>query len=87
MKLKGITILAFVTAATLSVLPMKQAFCQDSAAGREMHSSGQDLKSAAASTGEAAEHAVRSDERCDAHDQGQINPAKQRADAQVRYSR
>jgi osmotically-inducible protein OsmY len=58
MKLKGITILAFVTAATLSVLPMKQAFCQDSAAGREMHSSGQDLKSAAASTGEAAEHAV-----------------------------
>ena len=58
MKLKGVAILAIVTTATLSVLPMNQAFCQDSAAGREMHSSGQDLKSAAVSTGESAEHAV-----------------------------
>jgi hyperosmotically inducible protein len=50
--------LAIVTAGTVCVLPMTQAFSQDSAAGREMHSSGQDLKSAAASTGESAEHAV-----------------------------
>ena len=57
MKLKGVSILAIVTAATLSVLPMTQAFCQDSVAGQEMHKSGQDLKSAASSTGESAEHA------------------------------
>ena len=57
MKFKGVTLLAIVTAATLSVLPMKQAFCQDSVAGQEMHKSGQDLKSAAASTGESAERA------------------------------
>ena len=57
MKLKGVAILAIVTTATLSVLPIQQASCQDSAAGREMHSSGQDLKSAASATGESAEHA------------------------------
>jgi hyperosmotically inducible protein len=57
LKLKGVTLLAIVTAATVSVLPMTRAFSQDSAAGREMHSSGQDLKSAAASTGESVEHA------------------------------
>ena len=57
MKLKGVSILAIVTAATLSVLPMTRAFCQDSVAGQEMHKSGQDLKSAASSTGESAEHA------------------------------
>jgi osmotically-inducible protein OsmY len=57
MKSKGVTLLAIVSAATLSVLPMTQAFSQDSVAGQEMHSSGQDLKSAAASTGESAEHA------------------------------
>ena len=57
MKFKGVSLLAIVTAATLSVLPMTQAFCQDSVAGQEMHKSGQDLKSAAASTGESAEHA------------------------------
>lgn len=57
MKLKGVTILAIVTAATLTVLPMTSAFSQDSAAGQEMHKSGQDLKSAANATGESAEHA------------------------------
>jgi hyperosmotically inducible periplasmic protein len=36
---------------------MTQAYSQDSVAGQQMHSSGQDVKSAAASTGEAAEHA------------------------------
>jgi hypothetical protein len=36
---------------------MKQAFCQDSVADQEMRKSGQDLKSAAAATGESAEHA------------------------------
>lgn len=59
MELKGVSILAIVTAATLSVLPMTQAFCQDSVAGQEMHKSGQDLKSAASSTGESAEHAFQ----------------------------
>ena len=59
MKVKSVTILAIATAAALTVLPMTQAFCQDSAAGREMHSSGQDLKNAAAATGESAEHAVQ----------------------------
>ena len=49
--------LAIVTAATLSVLPLTPAFCQDSVAGQEMHKSGQDLKSAASATGESAEHA------------------------------
>lgn len=49
--------MAIVTAATLTVLPMKQAFCQDSAAGKEMHTSGQDLKGAASATGESVEHA------------------------------
>ncbi len=58
MKLKGVTLLAIVTAATFSVLPITQAFCQDSAAGNEMHTSGQDLKNAAHATGESAEHAV-----------------------------
>ncbi len=53
----SVTILAIVTATTLSVLPMRQAFCQDSAAGQEMHKSGQDLKSAASATGESVEHA------------------------------
>ena len=57
MKLKGVTILAIVSAATLSVLPLTPAFCQDSVAGREMHTSGQDIKSAASATGESAEHA------------------------------
>jgi hyperosmotically inducible periplasmic protein len=57
LKLKSLTILAAVTAASLAVLPMKQAFCQDSVAGQEMHKSGQDLKSAASATGESAEHA------------------------------
>jgi hyperosmotically inducible protein len=57
LKLKSATVLAIVTAATLTVLPMTRAFGQDSAAGREMHQSGQDLKSAAAATGESAEHA------------------------------
>jgi hyperosmotically inducible protein len=59
LKFKGATILAIVTAATLSVLPMKQAFCQDSVAGQEMHKSGQDIKSAASATGESAEHAFK----------------------------
>jgi osmotically-inducible protein OsmY len=57
LKLKSLTILAVVTAATLAVLPMRQAFGQDSVAGQEMHKSGQDLKNAAADTGESAEHA------------------------------
>jgi osmotically-inducible protein OsmY len=57
LKLKGVTLLAIVTAATFSVLPMRQAFCQDSAAGQEMHSSGQDLKNAASDTGDAAKRA------------------------------
>jgi osmotically-inducible protein OsmY len=56
-KLKGIAMLAVVSVATLSVLPLTQAFCQDSVAGQEMHKSGQDLKSAASATGESAEHA------------------------------
>ncbi len=59
LKLKSVTILAIATATALTVLPMRQAFCQDSAAGREMHTSGQDLKNAASATGESAEHAVR----------------------------
>jgi hyperosmotically inducible periplasmic protein len=57
LKLKGVTLLAIVTAATLSVLPMTRAFSQDSVAGQEMHNSGQDIKSAASATGESAEHA------------------------------
>jgi hyperosmotically inducible protein len=57
LKLKGVAMLAIVTAATLSVLPLTPAFCQDSVAGQEMHKSGQDLKSAASATGESAEHA------------------------------
>ena len=59
MKLKGVAILAIVSAAALSVLPITQAFCQDSVAGQQMHQSGQDLKSAAAATGESAEHAFQ----------------------------
>lgn len=59
LKLKGVTLLAIVTAATFCVLPLEQAFCQDSAAGQEMHTSGQDLKSAASETGESAKHAYR----------------------------
>jgi hyperosmotically inducible periplasmic protein len=57
LKFKGVTLLAIATAATLFALPMKQAFCQDSAAGQQMHQSGQDLKNAASATGESAEHA------------------------------
>jgi hyperosmotically inducible periplasmic protein len=57
LKFKGVTLLAIATAATLCALPMKQAFCQDSVAGQEMHTSGQDLKNAASATGESAEHA------------------------------
>jgi hyperosmotically inducible protein len=59
LKLKGVTLLAIVTAATFSVLPIGQGFCQDSGAGQEMHTSGQDLKSAATETGESAKHAFR----------------------------
>jgi osmotically-inducible protein OsmY len=59
MKLKSVTILAIATATALTVLPMTRAFCQDSAAGQEIHSSGQSLKNAASATGEAAEHAVK----------------------------
>jgi hyperosmotically inducible protein len=56
LKLKNVTVLAIVTAA-MTVLPITRAFGQDSVAGQEMHKSGQDLKSAAAATGESAEHA------------------------------
>jgi hyperosmotically inducible periplasmic protein len=48
-----------VTAATLTVLPLTPAFSQDSAAGQEMHKSGQDLKSAANATSESAERAFQ----------------------------
>jgi osmotically-inducible protein OsmY len=59
LKLKNTTLLAIVTAAAMSVLPMTAAFGQDSVAGQEMHQSGRDLKSAAAATGESAEHAFQ----------------------------
>jgi hyperosmotically inducible protein len=59
LKLKGVTLLAIVTAATFSVLPIGQAFCQDSAAGQQMHTSGQDIKSAATETGDSAKHAYQ----------------------------
>jgi len=48
------SILAVATAAILSILPMQQAFCQDSAAGQEMHKSGQAIKSG--SVADSAEH-------------------------------
>jgi hyperosmotically inducible protein len=35
---------AIATAAILSILPLQQALCQDSAAGQQMHESGQSLK-------------------------------------------
>jgi len=58
------------TAATLSLLPLSRAFCQESAsaAGQEMHQSGQAIKSAASETGESVKHAYRgtADELSDA---------------------
>jgi hyperosmotically inducible periplasmic protein len=56
-KSKTASIMAVATAAILSILPIQQAFCQDSAAGREMQKSGQAIKSAGSETGESVEHA------------------------------
>jgi hyperosmotically inducible protein len=59
MKMRKLAILAVTTAATLSILPMTPALCQDSAAGQEMHESGQAIKGAGSETGEAIKHAYR----------------------------
>ncbi len=49
-----ISILAVATAAILSIVPMQQAFCQDSAAGQQMQKSGQAIKSG--NVADSAEH-------------------------------
>jgi hyperosmotically inducible protein len=68
MKIRNLSILAIATAATLSILPMTQAFCQDSTAGQEMHKSGQAIKSAGSETGDSVKHIYRgtADELSDA---------------------
>jgi len=68
MRLRNLSILAVVTAATLSVVPLAPAFCQESAAGQEMHQSGQAIKSAGSDTGESVKHAYQgtADELSDA---------------------
>jgi osmotically-inducible protein OsmY len=48
------SLIAVATAAILTILPMQQAFCQDSAAGREMQQSGQSMKSG--EVGDSAGH-------------------------------
>jgi hyperosmotically inducible protein len=59
MRLRNLSILTIATAAALSVFPLTQAFCQESAAGQEMHQSGQAIKSAGSETGESVKHAYR----------------------------
>ncbi len=57
MKTKSQFILVVGTALALGIYPATRTFCQDSAAGQEMHQSGQDLKSAGSDTVDSAEHA------------------------------
>jgi hyperosmotically inducible periplasmic protein len=85
---KSVSILAIVTAATLTFLPMKKVFAQDSAAGREMHSSGQNIKNAAAETGESAEHAARGtvDQMSDASLTTKVKAALMRDERTRKYS-
>lgn len=59
MRIRNLPILAVATAATLSVLPMTRAFCQESGAGKEMHESGQAIENAGSETGQAIKHAYR----------------------------
>jgi len=57
MKSKSSFILVLGTTMALTVFPMARAFCQDSAAGQEMHESGQALKSAGSDTADSVKHA------------------------------
>jgi hyperosmotically inducible protein len=59
MKSKSGFILVLGTTLALGMFPMTGAFAQDSAAGQEMHQSGQDLKDAGSATADSAEHAYR----------------------------
>jgi len=57
-KSKAGFILMLGTTLALGAYPATRAFCQDSAAGQQMHQSGQDIKGAGSDTVDSAEHAA-----------------------------
>jgi hypothetical protein len=59
LKAKSLSILTIATATLLIAFPIKQAFCQDSAAGQEMHQSGQALRGAGSDAADSVKHAYR----------------------------
>jgi hyperosmotically inducible protein len=59
MKSKKTAILAIGAALALNVMPVTRAFSQDSAAGQEMHQSGEAIKDAGSATAHSVEHAAK----------------------------